>query len=295
MIQDWLDSKGISYRTTGVDISPGWVGISCPFCPDGDHAFHLGIHLSGGGISCWRCSAKGTILKLVMKIEKVGLDRAREVLKKHQMYLSKTLSEEPQGGYNQFSPPNTVELLHEHEMYLLNRHFDPEALKNKYKIASFPPVGDFKHRVYIPVILNHKEVSYLGRDFTDIQNEKYKNCPNEKSAIPIKSTLYNIDRATDTVIITEGVTDVWRIGDGCVATFGKQFTFEQIGMIANRKIQRTFVFYDSDALGQADKLAYSLRHIVSKTEILSITCGDPADMTQDDVKCLRKDIFSKIY
>jgi len=53
------------------------------------------------------------------------------------------------------------------------------------------------------------------------------------------------------VIIVEGITDVWRLGDGAVATFTKNFTREQILLLKKKNIKEAFVFYDSDAVGQS--------------------------------------------
>jgi len=49
---------------------------------------------------------------------------------------------------------------------------------------------------------------------------------------------------------------------------------------------------DSDALPQAEQLASDLSGF-TETEIIELDHGDPADMTEGEVKQLRRDIFGQ--
>jgi hypothetical protein len=63
-------------------------------------------------------------------------------------------------------------------------------------------------------------VNHLKEEWKDI--EKFVNYEISKE------TLYNLDNAKDgTAIVVEGPIDVWRIGDGAVATFGVIYTQKQ--------------------------------------------------------------------
>ena len=177
-----------------------------------------------------------------------------------------------------------------HKKYLQSRGFS--GVYEKYQLKCFGPVGDYKLRLYIPVFLHGRIVTYTTRDVTNRARIPYIHCPEENSAVPIKHTLYNIDSVQDTAIVCEGVTDVWRIGLGAVATFGVNLTVQQIKKLS--KIKRIFILFDNDAKKQAEKLALTLCAF-TETEILDLPSGDPADMPQGDIDMLRKQVFGKIY
>ena len=53
----------------------------------------------------------------------------------------------------------------------------------------------------------------------------------EKSVVNYKDILYNMDRVQgEKVVVVEGITDVWRMGDGFVASFGTTLTSAQINL-----------------------------------------------------------------
>jgi hypothetical protein len=95
----------------------------------------------------------------------------------------------------------------------------------------------------------------------------------------------------------EGITDVWRLGRGSVATFGVIYTHAQIMMIKKAGIKRAFILYDpeQEAQAQAAKLAYTIASFVPEVEVLNGFNCDPGDMSQEDVKSLRNMVFGKIY
>jgi hypothetical protein len=100
--------------------------------------------------------------------------------------------------------------------------------------------------------------------------------------------LYNLDSVRKTVVIVEGVTDVWRIGDGAVATFGTQYTKAQLALLIG--IKRAFVMFDAEAEEEGSRLAYDLSAIVPFVDIINLREGDPASLSEEGVKYLRKDI-----
>ena len=64
------------------------------------------------------------------------------------------------------------------------------------------------------------------------------------------------------MILVEGITDVWRIGDGCCALTGKVMTTEQQLLILRKKIKSILVLLDSDAEREAWKISTQLSGIV---------------------------------
>lgn len=294
-VKKYLNDKRILFLTEGKNISSNnWIGVNCPFCPDGDPSSHLGINLYSGNISCWRCNTRGSFLKYIKNIERCSYEKAKKIISSYSSGELQSFKEELENR-QEFEIPKTIPLTNIHSDYLESRGFDVNKLKMDYKIASFPPSSmGFKNRIYIPIYYHHNLVSYIGRtpgNFIGVT--KYKNCPNEKSVLNIKDCLYNIDTITNTAIVVEGTTDVWRIGKGCVAILGKKFTSEQILKLSN--INRIFILLDSDAEEASNKLANSLCSFVKDVYIYTIDKKDPAELSDEDVKNIRKDVFSKIY
>lgn len=282
----YLDSRGIEYRESGKNISKNFVGICCPFCDDS--SFHMGIHKQSKTISCWVCSTRGTILKLIQEIEKVPPSKAFHIANEFQDQNYSYLD-----NNEQFQPKDSIELPKGctkefagiFTNYLLKRNFNPEELIKTYDLYAGEKLSLFQFRVIVPVYFKRELVTYLGRDITNKSPLKYLNCPIEESKIPIKNCLYNLDSVKDSAIIVEGVTDVWRIGQGCIATFGIQYTKKQISLLIGLK--KAFVLFDNDAIARAEKLANDLSCFVDSVEVLELDKGDPADMSPIDALKLR--------
>jgi DNA primase len=290
-IKEYLDSRGISYSESGKNISSNWIGTACIFCED--NSTHLGIHIRTKNISCFRCGVKGSILKYIQEIDHVPMNKAYQIIEQFQdqsySYLDqiqrKTTDGEvtlPKGSSKNFPGIFTN--------YLSSRNFNPAEIIKKYDLYCCHLIGDFKFRIIAPVIMQRELVSYTGRDITNKSNLRYKNYPIEQSKIPIKECLYNIDSVRDKVIIVEGITDVWRMGDECVATFGTQYTRSQIALLTG--IKKAFVLYDADAATQAEKLANDLSVIISYVEVITLDSGDPADLLPIDAIRLKKSFFT---
>lgn len=74
---------------------------------------------------------------------------------------------------------------------------------------------------------------------------------------------FTIDKAAgDSCIVVEGVTDVWRLGPGAVATFGIKFRPAQVAMLA-RHFKTIHVLFDPEpaAQAQARKLATDISRL----------------------------------
>lgn len=299
-LTEYLDSRGISYDPPGSkNVGRNSVGISCPFC--GDHEYsganHLGIKLDTKQWYCWICGAgrnKG-FLSLVAKLENCSYRQAQKILESFvhsDRALVERIEESPirtLSGPFSLPPEAQDELLPLHRAYLESRDFDPDFIFNKYKLRCVGPISKrWKFRLIIPVFYRHNMVSFLGADITRKKKEKYKNALIEESQIPINHTLYNLDTAKHTLIVTEGVTDVWRVGDGACALYTKHATRQQLKILSN--FDRVFIMLDSDAKDAAEKLAHNLSGF-TETEIIELDEGDPADMKPDDVKHLRHEIF----
>ncbi len=286
----YLQDKGIEYQTEGKNVTEGWVEVNCPFCSD--PSYHLGISPSKK-LSCWICGTKGAVTKYIQEIEKCSHGFAQKIIEKYQdRELSHQNIKEREPASFVKLPKSAKPLQKIHQEYLIKRNFDPDFLEKKYDLLGCGELGDFKFRIIIPVFLNNKLITYVGRDVTETQKIKYKNLSIEKSILPTKSVVYNLDSVRDKVIIVEGVTDVWRLGDGAVATFGTEYTKKQLTLFAG--IKRAFVFFDNDALDKADRLAYDLTTLIKSVEVVRFDTTDkmdPADLDQKTADGLKKELF----
>lgn len=304
-----LDIKGllieydISFKERGKNVSRGWVNLEvCPFC--GDSAFHCGINLTNLGFHCWVCDEKGSVFKLLREMEIFKGRNIRAITASHEREWIST----PPEGLNpvaaMFSPKNEGiltlpkglirDLPPPHRNYLLSRGFDPDFLSKKYKLRAVYNTGTQKYRfrIIVPVFIDGKMVSFVAA--ATLRSEgvvKYLNCSPEESIIPVNHCLYNYDSISDIVVIVEGVTDVWRMGDGFVASFRKGITSEQIVLLTQKKLKKVFIMYDADATKNAISLADKLQGIIPSVEVLELDKGDPADLTMEEAQEIRSIVF----
>lgn len=301
-VKTWLDHNHIPYWESGKNVRTGWIGIKCPWCDD--HSNHMGISPSMG-INCWRCSTSGTVIKLVMMIMRVDLNTACNVIRDYSTPGVKAKS------YGTINQPDvfpglklhvdilskfkfTREMRTFHREFLESRRYDPDIVFDKYRLRFAGPVSDFALRIIIPVIHKNRIVTFVGRTAKN-QDPPYKNCPEEDSIISAKNMLYGLDNCRDSsVLVVEGIFDQWRIGDGAVAALGTKTTDAQVLLLKDFK--RVFVLFDAEPQAQA-AAKYLANKLSVFTEVvrLELDTGDPDDLSEDDVRHLRRQVFGKVY
>lgn len=292
----YFEDRNIPYSTEGKNVTEGWANIECPFPFCNDPSNHLGINLESKLFSCWACGEKGGMDRLIQELEGCTWSESQVILGQFQENPYKDIPLDvkyPETGsktaylkdilFDQslFSDPWPKM----HLNYLKGRDFDPEILIPKYRLKACYNVGKYKFRIIAPVIMDNKIVSFVGMDVTRQAKIPYKNASDSESVIPIKSCLYNLDNANETVILVEGITDVWRIGDGAVATLGKKVTMEQINLLIRKGIKRVYLLPDSDAIDEWEQLGFTIAPLFDHVTLLNLDAGDPADLTG---KTLRK-------
>jgi len=271
----------------------GWTQVRCPFC-SGHDGWHLGYEHATGRFTCWRCGWHHPI-EVLQTLADATKNQAYALLRKYKQRAS----ERQQVAAVRYSskcvlPLGSEAMTKRHKRYLEERDFDADKLAAEYGLLGTGPIGLFKHRVVIPIYLNGELISYQARDITGHSDLRYRTCRLEDSVYNLKHSLYNIDRATsESVVVVEGVTSIWRLGYNSVATYGIKFTIQQVQML--RQFKRVFVFFDpneSQARLQARKLADALS-MFCDVEILDIDADiDPAELEQEDADALMKELFS---
>lgn len=286
----FLEENDFEFLTSGKNVSSGWVGINCPFCSDPSQ--HLGINLSSGIYHCWICGAKGGSESLVKRLLNVSYGEAKRIVEEYDS--NQILNEDQEKTFVkkiEFPKGCLDKLPAIHREYLIHRKFDPDYLSEKYRLkACLYTGGDFAYRLIIPIIMDNHIVAYTGRDVTNEQKIRYKHSKNEQSIVAVKDCIYNIDTVENRVIIVEGVTDVWRIGDGCVALFGLEHTTRQLNALFSRNLDEAFVMFDSEphAIKKAYRLANILSTFIPTVQVLELDQGDPAEMSDPDVEKLKE-------
>lgn len=303
-IKWYLESRGIPFKERGRNVQRGWIGLQCPFCDD--NSTHMGVNLESKGINCWRCPVKGTVIKLVMKLEHCDRRKAEAIMIRF-AHIDSSIDIRSLKGQSLLSSPSilqdvskhishaTDKLLFLHRSYLEHRNFDPEYIFQKYRLRCVGPVGQYKLRLVIPFYENHRIVTFTTRDVTNMTEDRYVHCPEEVSTKPVKQNLYNLENAKDTALVVEGPTDVWRIGDGAVATMGDKWTLKQATMLT--KFHRVFILYDPEPVAQenaerlANKIAYAMKG--KEVQVFDIGENDPGSLSIDDVQEFRREIFGR--
>ncbi|MBW2030769.1 MAG: hypothetical protein JRJ31_17030 [Deltaproteobacteria bacterium] len=296
----FYDTHHIPYYTHGKNVSPGWVNIQCPMPGCGDHSNHLGFNLKTGAFHCWRCGGHSKV-EVICALLKCSKSRALQIIHEFGGRARRPLpGPEPVRRRAFRYPSSTGPLQNRHRRYLERRGFDPDRLEREWGLLGTGPVAlldgkDYKHRIIVPIRYQGKVVSFQGRDITGRSGIRYKACPRDRELVSHQRLLYGIDKAVGgRVVVTEGVTDVWRLGPGAVATFGIAFTDRQITLLT--RFDRVFLLFDQEpqAQARAKKLRAELLAEGVRAEILSgvLDGGDPAEMTQDDADNLMKSLMN---
>lgn len=293
-LQEYLDSLGIEYWEEGKNVTEGWIGIECIFCDDTSN--HLGINTKNSRYSCWKCGAKGSFTDLITYLENVNFKQAIAVSKNIDFGESGTLlpfatrasSHFPLNSFAGLPKSFTRKFPKKHIQYLIRRDFDPYPLIRKYKLLACHTIGQYRFRIIIPFFLNHSIVTFTSLDVTGKQEPKYLHCPISESVIDPKRMLYNIDSVKQRAVIVEGVTDVWRIGDGAVAVMGTEYVKEQLAMLSDKEIKAAMVIFDSDAIAKGERFANQLSGVIPVVELVELQDGDPDTMTKSQIKQVQR-------
>lgn len=300
-IVKYLDYAEIEYSTKGENVTRGWANITCPFC--GDSLNHCGINLRSNLFHCWICNRKGGADELLCEVTgktKKELWGELRQFKLGDIGLYQSEEENPIPT-NRRSPDRDFILYPEgaistfpeiHLEYLRKRRFNPEYIISKYKLRAVWTAGYYRFRIIAPVFLAGKMVCWLARDVTGNEGViPYLNCKPEDAIIPVNHSLYNVDTTTSKAVLVEGITDVWRMGDGFIASFTKNISPEQVKAIIDRGYDELYVMYDSDAIDKARKTANNFSGLIKHVEVITLSEGDPCDLTDKEAAELRKEIF----
>lgn len=300
-IESYLDAREIEYWTSGKNVTKGWINILCPFPDCLDPTNHCGISPTRF-FSCWACGRKGIVTKLVQTIEGCSWGQANALVEEYQEEISDVVKDirliektANTGPVLSIIHRKYVEPIPEfHKNYLKGRNFNPEQIVSQYKLKAIHDLETrfWKFRLVAPIFLNKKIMNLVGIDITNNPDrEPYRALSNEDAILPIKQLLYNLDNAKgDSVVLVEGITDVWRGGSGFVASFGNVLTVEQMQLLVSKNFKKYYIFYDATAIKNAERVANQFSGLPGEVEIIELSEGDPCDLSEVQVYDLRKEL-----
>ncbi len=286
-IQTWTSGKNVRQNP------PGWVNVACRLCNDSsNHGQFAPPGWSGAPYLCWKCG-NHSLENVIQAIEGIGyLDackRVRQYTTDVRLPIQVAKPREP--GLLQL-PLGTHKLGNNHREYLRRRRFDSDELERKYNLLGTGPAGHLPHRIVIPVFHQGRMVSWQARDITDQAELRYISAGPDKEEIRHKDILYNLDNCRGrNIIVVEGITDVWRLGDGCCATFGTKVRLAQVRLLA--EYSRVFFVYDGEAQAQAlaRRLCRALSGMGVQAENILLDDGDPGDMDAKEAQKLKQELL----
>lgn len=289
-VEGWLISKGINYSTSGNNVGNGWIGLACPWCSDIKN--HLGINLNNLIVHCWKCNISTHITKLIQEIEQCSYPQAKQIIESDNGRQQLKEIIEIKKPADSLVMPEGIQsgIMNIHRQFLINKNLDPNYITKKYKLMSGGLSGWYKFKLVLPYYKNNQIMTFSFRD-TAGGGTRYRHYSEDRSLVSVKHMLYNEDNCHgNTVVVVEGVSDCWRMGNSTTATSGTQWTNEQLALLV--KYEKVMILFDAEeeAQRQARKLAMALTPFVSSVEVLDIGVGDPGELTEKEVKWLRKEI-----
>jgi DNA primase len=276
-IEGLLEKYDIEHWAYGVNVTVGWINVQCPFCSDGSN--HCGISGETFIYHCWRCEARGPLSKLLNELtgipeiqfeeflESEGIDfgvavedQINNVLEAEKEIVEKRTA---RVSLPKFARKITEDIYAPRlKIFLEERKISIQTcIKHDCYICD---VGDYANRLVIPVYFDGKLVSFQGRDMTGRSELRYRTAPGH-----INEFLYGYDTLPDdTMVITEGILDKWRVGNQAVASFGTSLTDTQKYLIIEKNPATLIFAWDALAYWKSKKQAEYFMPFINKIRVV---------------------------
>lgn len=287
-ITELLSAHGVAYKRYGEHhhTTRNRIQIDCPHCSPDSGRFRMGLNRYSA--VCWSCG--GHNLAATLKLIISDHDAVNEFMRSSRTTLNEEMYEAVHPvtqGKLELPDGITRKFLPQHEQYLLERDFSLNKIQALWDIKSIGRKSILPWRIFIPIKLRHKIVSWTTRSIGSVR-ARYISARPDQEIHHHKHLLYGEDYADKTVIVVEGPLDVWRIGPGAVATFGTSYTRQQVLRIVQYPVR--YICYDCEpvATRQAEQLVSELSVFPGKTAKIVLPDSDPADSSQKVISNLRK-------
>lgn len=247
----FADDEGIDYVKSGKNIKRDCFGINCKNCGD-DPSYHMNIANNGTSAKCFRCgkSYRGerAVIQLLRDDVPVSFSELQKILAEYYDFDDEKEIDQTENDvrrkkfqrlYNSFVSIDKDEYV---RAYLRTRVDDT---KRALKYGFVAGTELYKDRIVLPVKTPDGEVvTFAARSINKYVEPRYKNCPNDKSILPMSECLFGIDETLRLIkeynwqqcLITEGAFDAWRLLEHdipAVAVMKKTITQEQTALLNN--------------------------------------------------------------
>jgi hypothetical protein len=197
-----------------------------------------------------------------------------------------------------------VHLLPEHDparKYLVKRDYDPADLGSRLKVSlciwTDAAHSQARHRLVVPIYMRGELAGWQARHVSedsgaDTGLPKWWTCPGTQTS----RLLYNHDEARHhpVVVVCEGITDVWRVGQCAVGLFGHTMSRVQQQFLLEGWGQGTLVMLlDNDGpASQAQQANWRYwarlkKHFAGGVVLATLPpYTDPGDLTRDEAWAL---------
>lgn len=230
---------------------------------------------------------KHTLAEVLVERSKISYHAAKDLVNSLGFRrLSPTKLSSTSGG-RLIKPPHVGPLLPAHRDYLRDRGFHPNKLVKLWDLAGIGLSSHLKWRIFIPISLNSHEISWTTRSISD-NGRRYITAKPDQERLHYKDSVYGIDLVRNAVIITEGPTDVWKIGPGAVCLYGLNYTVGQIQLLKHFPVRIVCLDNQHDAQKKARELTETLSMYPGCTYNVQLDSEDPGSASTKEISALRK-------
>ncbi len=289
-LSDLLDALSIDYRdsTESHHARMGWLVADCPTCSPRSQHFRCGIHTRSLGVHCFVCG-KLKLSEVLSGASGRSLGDVLRLMSQLDRFNGKIEPEAfPAKANGKYTPPPGVgELLPVHRNYLSKRHLDPDYCVETWKVQGIGPEGSHKWRVFLPIHVKQKPVTWTSRSIGS-SPMRYLSASPEQQSVDLKHTVFGGDFVGNVVCVVEGPLDAMRIGRGAVALYGTGFSDHQVCLLSC--YSKRVICFDPDGPGRiaAQRLENMLSVFAGETLNVELSTGDPGDAEEWEIQELRE-------
>lgn len=288
-LTEFLESVNIENRKKGEHhhTSEGWVNIDCPHCsPDSRH-FRLGINLTTWIANCYVCGVHNLASTIALTLNRPRFEVVR-LLGEYTKDRTKVKDDIQMERKRLVLPKRLTDLLPPHRKYLKSRGFDPDKLVKLWGIRGIGVCPQYGWRIWIPIHLHDKIVSWTTRSISDKIKLRYLTAKPEYELTPLKSLLYGEQYCQHAIIVNEGPVDVWTFGPGAVATCGVGYTKAQLLRMSKYPIRVVCFDNEPEAQKRARKLVRDLSVYDGETYNVQLSGKDANKSPEREIYEIRK-------
>lgn len=267
--------------------TPRFVQVDCPFCSPGTQRWRLGISKVGLFTNCWSCGPH-KLYDVLLELLNIPRDRVVLLLKG----LDPGWVKDDREVKGQLRIPTGVgDLLPVHRRYLGSRGFNADELKQLWGIKGIGLATRLAWRIFIPITLNHKVVSWSTRSVSE-DTVRYVTARKEEEAYPFRKLLYGEEYCRNSIIVHEGPFDVWRTGPGATCIWGLEWTRAQVLRMSKYPVRVICFDNEPEAQRRAKQLCSELEVMDGSTFNVVLSGKDAASSPLREIQELRRRFLS---